>query len=281
MAGMTRARVFLLVLLSLLPFAGAQEAPRTLTWGPMTVTVTPRPQNASNPEAQARAVVRQGARTVLAVTGWDVKAEFQPLRPGGEPELVLTAFSGGAHCCFTTYVFTRDTGPVENLGIIDGGDYGLRFADLNGDGTREIILGSNTLAYYDWSFAESPFLLTVFGWDGVRLADRTRAYPYVPAQEAARNLRELLNGLKAPPTADDPSNLKARLGGYYANMILAGQGTRAEAVLAAQVFTKSPALRDWFRQHRTGLINATYAQPEGRLQVVNSDRYPLRRPGGP
>lgn len=196
---------------------------------------------------------------------------------------MLTAHSGGAHCCSTTYVFTQDMSRVENLAIIDGGDFGTLFNDLNRDGTKEVLLYSNSLAYYDWPFAATPALLTVLGWDGVRLADRTRAYAYVPAGAAAGYLRELQDGLRGLPSpeARDLTFLKSRLGGYYANMILAGQGVQAEAVLAAQAFPGSAALRDWFRQHRTGLINATYGQPEGRVQAVDSATYPLPEPGGP
>lgn len=260
-------------LLALLSPAQAEE----LKWGALTVTVTPR--SSENYDAEARAVVKNGSRTVLTVKGWNVAAELQPLRPGGLPELVLSTFSGGAHCCVTSYVFTQDTGSVENLAIIEGGNYGVRFTDLNGDGTKELVFASDSLAYYDWSFAVSPALLTVLGWDGVRLADRTRAYAYVPLQEAARNLRDLLGGLGK--SGAFPEELRARLGGYYANMILAGQGRQAEEVLRTQVFTKSAPLRDWFRQHRTGLINATYAQPEGRVQAVNSTAYPLKTPEQP
>ncbi|WP_188902566.1 hypothetical protein [Deinococcus aerophilus] len=260
--------------LLLTPAAGA--APTPLKWGALTVTVTPRP--AGNFEAQARAVVRNGARTVLTVTDWDIEATLQPIRPGGLPELVLSAFSGGAHCCFTQYVFTQDGGRVENLAVFDAADDPGRWTDLNGDGTREFVWGSNTLTYYDWSFAESPFPLTVLGWDGVRLADRTRAYAYVPGQEAARELKVVLDGLAEGQGTDA---LKPRLSGYYANMILAGRGAEAERVLAAQVFARAPGLRAWFTAHRTDLINATYAQPEGRVRAVNSSSYPVREPDQP
>ncbi|GAA5511861.1 hypothetical protein Dcar01_00575 [Deinococcus carri] len=264
-----------LVLAGLLLLSSAQA--EVLKWGNLTVTVTPRPEG--NYDAEAQAVVKNGSRTVLTVRGWNVAAELQPLRPGGLPELVLTTFSGGAHCCSVNYVFTQDGGRVENLAILDSGNYGVQFADLNGDGTKELLFASDSLAYYDWSYAASPALRTVLGWDGVRLADRTRAYAYVPAQEAARNLRDLLGTLGQPDAF--PDDLKARLGGYYANMILAGQGVQAEAVLRAQVFPKSPALHDWFRQNRTGLIDATYAQPEGRVRAVNSTTYPLKDPNEP
>ncbi|MCP2015591.1 hypothetical protein L1280_002759 [Deinococcus sp. HSC-46F16] len=247
-----------------------------LRWGTLTVTVTPRAEG--NIEGEARAVVRNGNRTVLTVSGWNVAAELQPLRPGGLPELVLSTFSGGAHCCSAYYAFTQDAGRVENLAIIDGGNYGLRFVDLNRDGTKELLFASDRLAYYDWPYAVSPALLTVLAWDGVRLADRTHAYTYVPAQEAARNLGDLLAGLGKNA---DLTNLKARLGGYYANMILAGQGAQAEEVLRARVFAKSSALRDWFRQHRSGLIDATYAPAEGRMRVAERTTYPLKEPEQP
>lgn len=264
----------LLAALLLASLAGA--APSVLTWGPLTVTVTPRPEGSD--EAPAQAVVRSGSRTVLTVTDWDVTAQLQPLRPGGLPELVLTGYSGGAHCCFTHYVFTQDTGRVENLGVFAAGDDEGRWVDLNGDGTREFVWGSNALTYYDWSFAESPFVLTVLGWDGVRLADRTRAYAYVPGQAATRELKAVQGGLAAGQGVDQ---LKPRLAGYYANMVLAGRGAEAERVMAAQIFPRLPGMREWFTHHRADLINATYAQPEGRLRAVNRAAYPVRDPQQP
>ncbi|MEF2278689.1 hypothetical protein V3W47_10280 [Deinococcus sp. YIM 134068] len=277
MGGMIRARAFLLGLLSLLSVASAQTPQtQTLQWGALTVSVTPRPPGGSDTEA--RAVISNRSRTLLTVKGWAVEAVLRSIRPGGQPELVLSAYSGGAHCCTTLYVFTQDTGRVENLAVFEAGDDPGRWADLNGDGTQELVWGSNTLAYYDWSFAASPFPVTVLGWDGVRLADRTRAFAYVPGQRAARELREVLSGLDAGEGTDD---LKPRLAGYFANMVLAGRGAEAEGVLNTQVFPRSPGLRTWFTTHRTGLVNATYAQPEGRVRAVNSAVYPLKEPGQP
>ncbi|MFC4639414.1 hypothetical protein [Deinococcus hohokamensis] len=253
----------------LIPGAQAQT-PRAqhLTWGALRVQLTPRNEQTGQP---ATAVVRNGARTVLTVSGWSLAAELQPLRPGGLPELVISEFTGGAHCCQMVYLFTQDGGPVRNLGILDGGNYGVRFQDLNRDGTQEIVLGSDTLAYYDWPYVTSPSLSTVLGWDGVRLADRTRAYAFVPAQEAARNLGALLADLDRPQGG--PEVQRAQLSGYYANMILAGRGAEAEAVLAREVFARSAPLRRWFEANRGALINATYAQPEGRLRVDDRSQY--------
>ncbi|GAA4004285.1 hypothetical protein GCM10022631_14040 [Deinococcus rubellus] len=56
---------------------------------------------------------------VQKVNGSFVNAELQPLRPGGLPELVISSFSGGAHCCTTDLIYTQDDGQLENLGVLD------------------------------------------------------------------------------------------------------------------------------------------------------------------
>ncbi len=53
-----------------------------------------------------------------------VSAKVQPIRPGGLPELVMSAYSGGAHCCTTSLMYTQDTGRLENFGV--------KFYGLNG-----------------------------------------------------------------------------------------------------------------------------------------------------
>ncbi|ADV67882.1 hypothetical protein [Deinococcus maricopensis] len=257
----------LAILTLLLGGASAANSTAPLAWGPYTVTVTPRTDAANS---TARAVVRRGNDVVFTATGWNIEAFLEPLRPGGLPELVLTGFSGGAHCCSTYAIFTADTGTPTNLAVIWGGNYGGRFVDLNGDGNREMILGIDSLAYYDYSYAGSPSLLTVLGWDGVRLADRTRAYAYVPAQNAARDLARL-----NPKTGADDENNRSALSGYFGNMILAGRGPEAEQLLNTRVFPAAPSLRTWFTAHRSDLINATYAQPEGRVRVEQRKTYNL------
>lgn len=257
--------------------APKSAAPKStvLRWGALSVTTLPRDfGNEQAGEQSSTVTVRNGARTVLTVRGWNTEARLVPLRPGGTPELVVNEFSGGAHCCTTAYLFTQDEGRVENIGILDAGDAEPEFRDLNGDGTQEIVYASNALAYFDWSFADSPFPRTVLGWDGVRIADRTRAYAYVPGQAAARELAELRKLM----SGQGEGLARARLGGYYVNMILAGRGAEAEATLRRDIFPKSPDLKRWFAANRTALVNASYAEPEGRLQAVNSAEYPLRDP---
>ena len=143
-------------------------------------------------------LIKDGTRIVLDVTDVDIDMSLHTLRPGGPLELVLTMFSGGAHCCTTSLIYTQDHGTFENIGMLDQGDFPAGYQELNHDGTEEILTYSNNLAYYDWSFASSPAINGVLGWDGQRLADRTRAYAYVPVQAAARYLKELQKELADP-----------------------------------------------------------------------------------
>ncbi|WP_425146040.1 FG-GAP repeat domain-containing protein [Deinococcus sp.] len=264
-------RLLLPALALLISSALAQsDPPPVKSWGRYTLQYTPR--NEARTYIPAQVLLKQGTRTLLTASDDTIRTELQPLRPGGLPELVITLYSGGAHCCTTTLIYTQDNGRLENIGVLEQGNYPARYADLNGDGTKEVVVYSDGLAYYDWSFASSPALGTVLGWDGLRLADRTRAYAYLPGQLAVSYFKELLNELKT--AAADDEGPRAELSGYYGNMILAGRGLDAERVLRSQVFSKSPTLAAWFSAHRGDLIGASYAQPEGRLSIFSGAVYP-------
>ncbi|MFB9993924.1 hypothetical protein ACFFLM_18375 [Deinococcus oregonensis] len=256
------------------PALAQANPPATPTkWGTLSLQLTRAPMTDDTLPA-ARLTLRNGNRTIFTVSDFNVEAKLIPLRPGGQPELVVRTFSGGAHCCSTSYIFTQDTGSVQNIGIIDESNYGFSPVDLNKDGTFELVFILDTLAYFDYSYADSPGLSSVIGWDGIRLADRTRAYAYVPGQEAARELKELQSRMIEFP---DLESLKPRISGYYGNMILAGRGVEAEKVLAT-VLAKSAPAKAWFAAHRTALISALYGEPERRVQTVNSTVYPIPTP---
>lgn len=259
--------------LTLLPltcstFALAQPPVVPANWGNYSLSLTEN----NGPVPSQRLTVKQAGKTVLSVTDRLVDVQLIPLRPGGLPELVLSAYSGGAHCCTTVLMYTQDNGKLENIGVLEAGNYPPGFYDLNGDGTKEVLLNSDSLAYYDWAFAVSPSLRTVIGWDGTRLAGQTRRYAYVPTQEAQRNLKAMQN----PQVEWD--TLKANLGGYYGNMLLAGQGAAADKFLKSQFFVGRAKLESWFNTHRAGLVNAAYAQPETRLTLNDSPVYPWPEP---
>lgn len=255
--------------------ASAQPAqmPQTLRWGDATVRITPRSE--ADFSGTATATISRGGQTLVTLKEWSVEASFEPLRPGGSPELVLTSYSGGAHCCTTYYIFTRDEGEVRNLLVLDVGNYRSRFVDLNGDGTDEILHGDDEFAYYDYSYAESPGVRYVLGWDEVRVADLTRRFAWVPQQEAGRDRAEL--DAQLGPDGE-LSTRKAMLIGYFANSVVAGRGKEAEADLRANVLPKDPALKAWWSVNRAPVLSTMYNFPGARLSITDARVLPEEKP---
>lgn len=72
------------------------------------------------------------------------------------PDLVVSHWSGGAHCCFDFYVFSlgdqfAQLAKIEN----NDGDLG-KFVDVDGDGVLEFIGNDWTFSYWHAPFSQSP-----------------------------------------------------------------------------------------------------------------------------
>ncbi|WP_261665069.1 hypothetical protein [Deinococcus sp. Marseille-Q6407] len=252
-------------LLSLLPLiaAHALAAPTSKTagtaWGQWTVQTQPRPE-------ESRLNLLRRDRTDLTLQEHLIQTEQQPLRPGGLPELAVSLYSGGAHCCTTLVILTQDPGFLKTLGVLDLGNGAVEYRDLNGDGTREMLVWGDSLAYYDWSYAASPGLRTVVGWDSAqgRLTDQTGRYPGIPLSQARAYRNELIQLLHTGKTAETQESQHAMLAGWYTNMVLGGQSTQAERQVR-QLTAAYPELQNWFRKHRGDLLAAAKSERSGRL----------------
>ena len=90
------------------------------------------------------------AYTLADLTGTDVNGD-------GLPDLVVFAWSGGAHCCYSSGVYSvgeEDVKPV--LALATGNCGPGEFEDLDGDGTREFVVCDDRFANMYCSFADSP-----------------------------------------------------------------------------------------------------------------------------
>ncbi len=73
----------------------------------------------------------------------------------GQPDLVVSEWSGGAHCCIDYYVFSLGD-QVKQVGFIESKDGDGEFVDVDNDGILEFIGNDWTFAYWNASFAGSP-----------------------------------------------------------------------------------------------------------------------------
>jgi hypothetical protein len=83
-----------------------------------------------------------------------------------EPEVVYTAYSGGAHCCIVAAFFELSGGgkgytPVDRV----FGNPGFRIEDLNHDGRPEVVTADDTFAYRFSPYAFSGLPLLVLRYD--------------------------------------------------------------------------------------------------------------------
>jgi hypothetical protein len=73
----------------------------------------------------------------------------------GHPDMIATAWSGGAHCCFVHMIFELKP-ELRVVARLDDGDGDLaHFVDLDGDGHYYYKGNDWTFAYWDTSFADS------------------------------------------------------------------------------------------------------------------------------
>ncbi len=77
---------------------------------------------------------------------------------GGEPDVAVTEWSGGVHCCWTVHLFQIGAtfGKIDDIyaGHSDP-DY-FQFVDVDGDRSLEFVGTDWTFAYWKTSFAYSP-----------------------------------------------------------------------------------------------------------------------------
>lgn len=101
------------------------------------------------------------AYTLSELTGTDVNGD-------GFPDLVVSAWSGGEHCCYSSGVYSvgEEVKPV--LALATGNCGPGTFEDLDGNGTREFITCDDRFVNMYCAFAESPFPRVIYSYDQSR-----------------------------------------------------------------------------------------------------------------
>jgi hypothetical protein len=141
---------------------------------------------------------------------------------GGKKELIITQYSGGAHCCEYNWVYSCDGGLKEVLNSHDYGTLGFMAEpeDLNGDGTCELLFQNLTFSYFHrCCYAASPANRIVLEYD-----TEVERYVVQNAKFKSHLVSMELDSIEISPeflelkAGDNPDYVDP--GGYYLGSIL-------------------------------------------------------------
>lgn len=144
----------------------------------------------------------------------------------GPPEVVLNLFSGGAHCCWTTLIFTGAHRTTKQWG-----DTSPLLKDADGDGKPEFHAVDTSFAYAFTSFAGSRFPAQVWKYADGRMQDITPSFP----AEVQANFDQQFATYQTAREAHDPGGVRGALAAYAADGYSLGRGDPAMAVVQAAV----------------------------------------------
>jgi len=151
-------------------------------------------------------------------------AEFDPGNP--HPEVVVSFYTGGAHCCSDTSVVTSNADGSAwasvDVGQFDGSP--LLATDLDGDGRYEFAVRDNAFLYAFACYACSEAPLEVFTVESGAVKIVTSEARFRPAQESW--LKSMIGNVPG----DDVNGF---LAGYVGEKIVLGEGKQAWDLMLA------------------------------------------------
>lgn len=145
-------------------------------------------------------------------------AELDPSNP--HPEVLLSSFTGGAHCCNRTQVLssdaTGDTWRQVSLGDLNGGPHAA--SDPIGSGRFVLVDADNRFLYLFASYAGSRAPARIWQLQGDRFLDVSHHRDYLPLHR--RRLQEMADWFKESHQGEEVNGF---LAAYVANKALVGE----------------------------------------------------------
>lgn len=154
------------------------------------------------------------------------QAGIAKLTPNGEPQIIVTEFTGGAHCCTNTGILNRPVGAaawslIEGQ-MLDGSGYWVE--DVDGDGALELMSVDNQFLYAFDSYAASFAPLKIARLEEGKIVDVT------DRPEMKTRLAQDLAGVEfSAKSRPDLWKSNGFLVGWVAAKIRLGQGDEAWA----------------------------------------------------
>jgi hypothetical protein len=167
----------------------------------------------------------------------DSSIQVRDLDGDGEPEVIVDLYTGGAHCCFTTQVYSlisagpAGLAPTYAVKEHNFFDPGYTLDDLNGDGTPEFRSEDGRFAYAISSYAGSGMPVQVLRWQGGDLVDVTAEFPALIKADSKHWWRQYRKYAGRKPPNNDPG--LGGLAAWAADEYRLGHGKRVQRELKA------------------------------------------------
>lgn len=151
----------------------------------------------------AFALIEKGGQCQLLVSGQQVSVTslHLPVESAPAPQLVVTSYSGGAHCCFSYDIV--GLGKSVAVDVIDSADLPISLRGLGDGDTPDITYFDTAFAYWNTSFAQSPAGEVRLTWDKgrYRLIDLGAGTEPQPSDAVLAAWRaEMTTAIKALPS---------------------------------------------------------------------------------
>jgi hypothetical protein len=153
--------------------------------------------------------------------------QVRDLNGDGEPEVLVDAYSGGAHCCALTEILGF-TGSAYSTLEAFWGNTGYDLTDLDSDGRPEFVSADDAFAGAFTSYAASFFPPLVLDYDAAAkggFRDVTRGFPSL----ARKNMRDALHTLRQARRRHYET--LGIVAAYVADLYLLGRGREARPYL--------------------------------------------------
>jgi hypothetical protein len=164
------------------------------------------------------------------------------LAAGGQPDVILELFSGGANCCFTDQVFSY-SGATHSY-VKTEQDFASAGAQLRRLGSARrwrFLSGDDAFKYEFTDGADSADPIQIWSFSGLAFHNVTRSYPKLIAADAARWLKLFTHHI---------SNGVGLIAAWAADEELLGHDKLVQSTLAAE--TRHGDLRDGDNGGATG-----------------------------
>ena len=151
---------------------------------------------------------------------------LRDLDANGEPEVLIDLYTGGAHCCSYTQIYSFDAQPAPGAYRRtkgSWGDYGYELKDLDKDGRPEFRGADFRFAAAFTAYAASGAPPMIFRFGDRKLKNATKRY----RAEIKRNLKQYLALYKEVRNDPDVPDVRGFLAAYTADKLLLGQKSTA------------------------------------------------------